>query len=145
MRPRHLLGHLLAALVAMLAAPALAGGDPAAGEKAFARCKACHMIVADDGTVIVKGGRTGPNLYGLVGRVAGTGDFNGYSASMKKAGEKGLTWDLEHFTAYVSDPTGFLRSYLGDPKARGKMTFKLDKGLEDIWAYLESVSPPAGG
>ena len=29
------------------------------------------MIVADDGTEIVKAGLTGPNLYGVVGRVAG--------------------------------------------------------------------------
>ena len=29
------------------------------GEKEFKKCKSCHMIVADDGTEIVKGGKTG--------------------------------------------------------------------------------------
>ena len=126
-----------------LAAPAFAEGDPAAGEKEFNKCRSCHMIVADDGTEIVKGGKTGPNLYGVVGRVAGTADFKGYSDSLVAAGEKGLTWDAEQFAAYVTDPTKFLRAYLDDSKARGKMTFKLPKGAEDVWAYLASVSPAA--
>jgi cytochrome c len=135
---------LLTALTAAglaLAVPALAEGDPAAGEKEYAKCRACHMVVADDGTEIQKGGRTGPNLYGIVGRVAGTTDFKGYSDSLIKAGEKGLVWDAEQFAAYVTDPTKFLRTYLDDAKARGKMTFKLPKGAEDVWAYLASVSP----
>ena len=38
------------------------------GEKEFNKCKACHTIQAPDGTDVVKGGKTGPNLYGVVGR-----------------------------------------------------------------------------
>ena len=55
------------------AAPALASGDAAKGESDFKKCKACHAIVADDGTEIVKGGKVGPNLYGVVGRAAASG------------------------------------------------------------------------
>ena len=58
----------------MTAGPALAGGhasgDATAGEKVFKKCKACHAIVADDGTAIVKGGRNAPNLYGIYDRQA---------------------------------------------------------------------------
>jgi len=58
----------------MTAGPALAGGhasgDAAAGEAVFKKCKACHAIVADDGTVIVKGGKNAPNLYGIYDRQA---------------------------------------------------------------------------
>jgi len=55
---------LAAALGAlMLATPAMAA-DPAAGESDFKKCKACHAIVASDGTEVVKGGKTGPNLGG---------------------------------------------------------------------------------
>ena len=68
-----------------LAAPALAG-DVALGEKDFKKCKACHSIVADDGTAIVKGGKVGPNLYGVIGRQIGSlPDFK-YGASIVAAG-----------------------------------------------------------
>ena len=121
-------------------APAFADGDVAAGEKEFGKCKSCHMVVAPDGTEIVKGGKTGPNLYGVIGRAAGSADFK-YSASLKAAGEKGLVWDAASFAEYTVDPAKFLKDYLGDDKAKSNMTFKLKKGGEDIAAWLASVAP----
>lgn len=121
-------------------APALADGDAAKGEKEFGKCKSCHMVVAPDGTEIVKGGKTGPNLHGVIGRAAGTADFK-YGASLKAAGEKGLVWDAESFAEYTVDPAAFLKKYLGDDKAKSNMTFKLKKGGEDIAAWLVSVAP----
>lgn len=130
-----------AALAAVsLATPVLAEGDVAAGEKEFGKCKSCHMVVAPDGKEIVKGGKTGPNLYGVIGRAAGSTDFK-YSASLKAAGEKGLVWDAASFAAYTVDPAKFLKEYLGDDKAKSNMTFKLKKGGEDIAAWLASVAP----
>jgi cytochrome c len=132
----------------LLAAPALAGGhasgDAAAGEKAFNQCKSCHMIEDADGNSIVKGGKTGPNLFGLPGRTAGTqADFSRYKDSLVAAGEAGLVWDEAQFSEYVADPTKFLRAYLDDSKARSGMTFKLRKEEDalNIWAYIASVSP----
>lgn len=121
----------------------LGGGDPAAGEKEFNKCKSCHMIVADDGTEIVKGGRTGPNLYGVIGRQAGTYEDYRYGDSLVAAGEAGLVWDQETFVAYVQDPKGFLAEYLDDGSARSKMSFRLRKGMDDVYAYLVSVGPEA--
>ena len=136
---------ILAALAAVAAGPALAQGDAAAGEKAFNQCLTCHVIVDDAGTVIAgRNAKTGPNLYGVVGRQAGTrADFTGYGEGMKEASAKGLTWDEEHFIQYVKDPTKFLKDYTGDAKAKGKMTFKLKKeeDAHNIWAYLVSVAP----
>lgn len=126
-----------AALLLLAPLAAHAEGDAAAGEKAFGKCKACHAITAPDGTSIVKGGKTGPDLYGVVGRGAGV-DFN-YSPSMVSAHEKGLVWDETNLVAYLADPTAFLKDYLADPSAKSKMTFKLSKGAEDIAAYLTSV------
>ena len=116
-------------------------GDAAAGEKEFNKCKSCHMIVADDGTEIVKGGRTGPNLYGIVGRQAGTVEDFRYGDSLVAAGEKGLVWDEATFVAYVQDPKKFLAEYLDDSGARSKMSFRLKSGMEDIYSYLVSVGP----
>ncbi|MDU8910967.1 cytochrome C [Aestuariicoccus sp. MJ-SS9] len=117
------------------------GGDADAGAKEFNKCKSCHMIVADDGTDIVKGGRTGPNLYGVIGRQAGSVEGFRYGDDLVAAGEAGLVWDEETFVAYVQDPRGFLQEYLDDSGARSKMSFRLRSGMEDVYAYLVSVGP----
>lgn len=132
--------------LAFFAPHAFAEGDAEKGKKSFNKCKSCHMIVTADGDTILKGGKTGPNLWGVVGRTAGTADFK-YSKYLVSAGEAGLVWDEEEFTAYVADPSKYLKSYLDDNKARGKMNFKLKKAEDaaNIWAYLTSVSPAAEG
>ena len=135
--------------VALAAGPAFADshatGDAAAGEKVFAKCKACHSIVDAGGDTIVKGGRTGPNLYGIYTRVAGADeDFaSKYGSSMIEAGEAGLAWNEQDFIAYVQDPRAFLQNYLDDRKARTKMSLKLRKeeDARNVWAYLVSVGP----
>ena len=117
--------------------------DVEAGEREFNKCKSCHMIVADDGTEIVRGGRTGPNLWNIIGRKAGTVEDFRYGDSLVAAGEAGLVWDEETFVAYVQDPKSFLAEYLDDSGARSKMSFRLRSGMEDVYAYLLSVSPDA--
>lgn len=132
---------LLAALFAAplaAAAPAIAA-DAAKGESDFKKCKACHSIVAPDGTEIQKGGKTGPNLFGVIGRpVASYPDFS-YGPGIKEAGAKGLVWDEASLAAYVADPHGWLVEVTGDPGAKTKMTFKLPKGGEDMAAYLATL------
>jgi cytochrome c len=130
---------LLGLTVAALAAPVFAG-DPAAGEDTFKKCKACHSIVAPDGTEIQKGGRTGPNLYGVIGRgVASDPDFK-YGESIAALGATGAVWDEASLAAYVADPAGYLKQALGDDAAKSKMSFKLASGGEDVAAYLASVA-----
>jgi len=106
-----------------------ATGDAEAGEKVFKKCKACHSIIDAEGEAIVKGGRNGPNLYGVYTRVAGSeeGFAKKYKDDIIAAGEAGLAWDEATFTAYVEDPRAFLREYLDDKKAKSGMAFKLKK------------------
>lgn len=126
-----------AAVLALIAMPAFADGDADKGEKTFKKCKSCHMIVSDDGDTIVKGGKTGPNLYGVVGRaVASVEDFR-YSSGLTALGEKGMVWDGDAIVAFISNPNDYIAANGGD--GRSKMSFKLNKGGEDIVAYLESV------
>jgi cytochrome c len=98
------------------------------GERTFnQQCKACHTVE--------KGGASpiGPNLFGVVGRKAGT--LAGYEASdaMKKSG---ITWD-----------DAALGEYLKDPKAKvpdGKMAFAgLKQATQpgDVIAYLKKLAP----
>lgn len=131
---------MILGIAAMIAAGSAQAGDAEAGKKLFEqRCRACHMIQADDGTPIQKGGKTGPNLYAVIGRTAGSEEGYRYKDSVVEAGQKGLVWDEASFTAYVQDPTAFLKEYLDDGGARSGMTFKLREGAEDVYAYLASV------
>jgi cytochrome c len=120
------------ALVAALALPALAEGDAAKGEKEFNKCKACHMIANGDET-IVRGGRVGPNLYGVIGRVMGSVEDYRYSDGLEARAEAGEIWTEEKLAEYVKDPGAFI-------DGRSKMTFKLRKGGEDVAAYLATFS-----
>ncbi|KNX42707.1 Cytochrome c-550 precursor [Roseovarius tolerans] len=119
-----------ATLVA-LAMPALAQ-DAAKGEKEFNKCKACHMIASDSET-IVKGGKIGPNLHGVIGRTMGSVEDFKYSDGLQAKAEAGEVWTEENLAEYVTDPNDFLGS-------RSKMTFKLRKGQEDVAAYLATFS-----
>ncbi|WP_171101655.1 cytochrome c family protein [Ruegeria sp. HKCCD7255] len=131
---------LATALMGLLAMPAFAEGDAEAGKKAFNKCKSCHLIADPAGEVIVKGGKTGPNLYGIADRTAGTVEGFKYGDSIVAAGENGLVWDEASFVEYTKDPKAFLKDYLGETSAKSKMTFRLKSGAEDVYAYIVSVS-----
>lgn len=123
----------------LLATSSAYAGDAAGGEKDFKRCKACHTIANGD-DVIFKGGKTGPNLYGVIGRVAGSqADFSKYGDDLVAVGAAGLVWTEELLTDYVKDPKGFLSAQL-DTSAKSKMSFKMKDGA-DVAAYLASVGP----
>lgn len=114
-------------------------GNVAAGEKDFNKCKACHAIVSPDGDVIVKGGKTGPNLWGVVGRVAGTEEeFERYSDEMHQLGAEGdgFVWTKEEVAAYVPDASAFLEEKLGLAKVRTAMTPQRLKDPMDVAAFL---------
>ena len=140
---------IVAMTLGLTASPLMADGhatgDAGAGQDVFKKCKACHSIVDAEGEAIEKGGRNGPNLYGLYTRVAGTEEeFSGkYGDDLVAAGEAGLEWNEADFVKYVSDPREFLREYLDDSKARSKMSFKLRDEAEsaNVWAYIVSVGP----
>jgi cytochrome c len=103
----------------MLAAPALAEshamGDAEAGASVFNQCQTCHVIADEDGNTLAgKNAKTGPNLYQVVGRQAGTVEGFRYGKSLVEAGEAGLVWDEEQLVAYLADPRGYLQTYLDD-------------------------------
>ena len=138
-------------LLFALPVQAIAAGDPAKGAALYNRCSACHAIIRD-GEVLVKGGITGPNLYGVVGRAAGVENdyrfgserlpIGMFTDDMIRAGEEGLVWTEENIAAYTKDPIGFIKTYLNDDTARPNMSVKLKKGAEDIAAYLATFSTP---
>lgn len=143
------MNRILATLAAAcLAAPVLAdghaSGDADAGKKVFNKCKSCHMIESASGETIVKGGKSGPNLYGIAARQPGTFDGFKYGKDLVAAGAKlGAPLTEAEFVEYVADPRAWLRATLDDSKAKSKMSFKLKKADDaaNVWAYLVSVGP----
>ncbi|HRY05897.1 MAG TPA: cytochrome c family protein [Hyphomicrobiaceae bacterium] len=99
-----------------------ANADAAAGETVFKKCAACHTI--DNGGP----NKTGPNLFGIVGRPkASHAGFN-YSDDMKA---KGGNWDLTDLAHFLHKPKEFI--------AKTKMSFGgiPDTGdLANLLAYL---------
>jgi len=133
-------------LLALLAttAPAFAAGDAAKGEATFKQCQTCHVVADADGNVLAgKASKTGPNLYGMFGRVAGTYPDFKYGEDMIAAGAAGLVWDEATFVEYVQDPSAFLKARLNDKGAKGKMQFKVKNAeiAADLYAYLATFSP----
>lgn len=119
-------------------------GDAEAGADAFSQCQTCHVVVDDEGNTLAgKTAKTGPNLYGVVGRQAGTVEDFRYGKSLVEAGEAGLVWDEENMVAFLKDPKEFLREYLDDDKARSKMSFKVrkDEDAINLAAFLATFSP----
>lgn len=88
-----------------------AAADPVAGEKVFAKCKACHKIDGTNGT--------GPHLNGVVNRNEGSvGDFS-YSEAM--ASRKDQVWTPENLDHFLTNPKGYVAgtkmAFAGLPKA----------------------------
>lgn len=118
------LGFVLSASVVGVAS----AQDAAAGEKVFAKCKACHVIDAPTN-------RVGPSLHGVIGRTAGTVEGFKYSESMIQHGKDGLVWTNETIDQYLADPKGFV------PK--NKMAYPGLKKPEDranVIAYIDQAS-----
>lgn len=69
--------------------------DVEAGEKSFAKCRACHQI----GETAKNG--VGPQLNGLIGRHSGAVEGYNYSDANKNSG---LTWDEATFKDYIKNP-----------------------------------------
>ena len=131
------------ALTALFATAPFSGafaGNADAGEADFKKCKACHQIADAEG-VIVKGGKTGPNLYGIVGKAPGSVEGFKYGKDLVALGEAGTVWTEELLVSYVADPKKFLSEQLGK-SAKSRMSFKM-KDASDIVAYLASFSPAA--
>ena len=78
----------------------LALGDAAHGEKVFKKCSACHMIASGGKNMI------GPNLWGVIGRTAGSVSDYKYSKAMVAYGKE---WTFEEMNAYLIKPQAYIK------------------------------------
>ena len=110
------------ALLASLPAP-YNTGDIENGKSKFLQCRSCHTITEGGPNM------TGPNLFGVFGRKAGTVASFSYSDGLKTAG---WTWDAAQIDKWIENP----RALVADTK----MSFaglKDAKDRTDVIAYLK--------
>lgn len=121
---------------------ALALAAPALGSEALWRdCRTCHQVAAPDGTVLARGGRAGPNLYGVAGRaLAGDAGFRLYSDDLTQAAATGARWSEGNFVAYLAGPDQFLRSITGNATAQSGMHVALGQGGADLYRWLRDLA-----
>lgn len=102
-------------------------GDPAAGERVYARCLGCHSPDRH---------RTGPLHCGVVGRVSGTAAGYDYSPAMRAAA---ITWTAETLDAFLQAPLaavpGTTMGFAGIADAGER---------RDLVAYLETLTVASG-
>ena len=97
-------------------------GDTARGQTVFKKCTQCHSPVEG------KNG-TGPSLYGIVGRAAGSIPNFRYSEANKNSG---ITWTEQEMFVYLENPKKkipkTIMAFVGLPKAQDRA---------DVIAYLK--------
>jgi cytochrome c len=120
-----------ATLLAALPAP-YNQADLENGRRVFARCRSCHTVTEGGPNM------TGPNLYGVFGRTAGSVPKYNYSAAVKDAG---FAWDAGRLDHWLENPRTFLQgtkmSFPGIPEAADR---------RDVIAWLKvetGYTPPA--
>ena len=105
-----------------------AAADLENGKAKFAICKSCHTTEQGGPNM------TGPNLYGVFGRKAGSLDGFAYSDGLKATG---VTWDAAHIDTWITDPRAMVPTT--------KMTYfglKDAKDRTDVIAYLKVATSP---
>jgi cytochrome c len=80
-------------------APWFADADIGRGELLAFACRACHALERSEHNAL------GPNLAGVFGRAAGTGDFD-YSPALREAS---IVWTPEALDAWLAQPSEFIR------------------------------------
>jgi cytochrome c len=104
----------------------LALGDKAHGEKVFKKCSACHMIASGGKNMI------GPNLWGVIGRTAGSVSDYKYSKAMVAYGKE---WTFEEMNSYLIKPQAYIKGT--------KMAFaglRKEKDRASVILYMNSKS-----
>tara|TARA_B100001559_G_scaffold63619_1_gene51322 strand:- start:1171 stop:1713 length:543 start_codon:yes stop_codon:yes gene_type:complete len=109
----------------------LAMGDLSHGQKVFKKCSACHMIASDGKNMI------GPNLWGVIGRKAGSdGDYK-YSKAMVAYGKE---WSFEEMNAYLIKPQAYIK---GTKMAFAGLRKEKDRASVILFMNSKSASPKA--
>ena len=109
----------------------LAMGDLAHGQKVFKKCSACHMIDAGGKNMI------GPNLWGVIGRTAGSVNDYKYSKAMIAYAKE---WSFEEMNSYLIKPQAYIK---GTKMAFAGLRKEKDRASVILYMNSKSASPKA--
>ena len=104
----------------------VAKATPANGQEVFRACQACHTVEKGGGV------KTGPNLFGIVGRKVG--GVAGFQYSPDFTG-KTTSWTYEELAKFLHNPKGYAPNT--------KMVFRGVEDpaeLADLISYLRSLA-----
>ena len=107
----------------------LAMGDIDHGQKVFKKCSACHMIASDGKNMI------GPNLWGVIGRTAGSVSDYKYSKAMVAYAKN---WSFEEMNAYLIKPQAYIK---GTKMAFAGLRKEKDRASVILFMNSKSSSP----
>lgn len=95
-----------------------------AGKKVFKKCKACHTVK--------KGAKhkSGPNLFGVVGRKAGATDFKRYKALKGSS----ITWSDDNLDKWLANPKKFIGK-----KTAMSLKLKKEADRKAVIAYMKTL------
>ncbi len=108
--------------------PLLASADPAAGEKQFKKCAACHTV--DQGGA----NKVGPNLWNIIDQPIGDG-AGGYAFSDALSSRSSEVWTYENLNGFLADPRGWAPG-----TKMGFAGLKKDQQRADLIVYLRGMS-----
>ncbi len=104
----------------------VASADATAGEKVFAKCKACHKIDGSNGT--------GPHLNGIVDKAKAASAGFAYSDTLK--GMAADAWTADNLNAFLTNPKGYApgtkMAFAGLPKVEDRA---------NLVAWLATTTP----
>ncbi|MBG6120449.1 MULTISPECIES: c-type cytochrome [unclassified Sphingobium] len=122
---RSIVVHLGALFMAIGPTHTAYAQDAKTGQQVFARCSACHAVAPN------KPSGMGPNLFGVVGRKAGSLSGFDFSLAMKSTG---ISWTPQTLDAFLTKPQGVVKgtkmAFFGLPSAKDRA---------NVIAYLQSV------
>ncbi|MCL4169132.1 UNVERIFIED_CONTAM: hypothetical protein GTU68_058138 [Idotea baltica] len=99
----------------------MSGADADSGKKRFGKCAACHSV--DEGGKA----KTGPNLWGVMGRDIASVDSFSYSAALA---EKEGAWDWDAMNAFLKKPNAYAKG------TKMKFGGLKDSDRADLMAWL---------
>ncbi|MBK8174389.1 MAG: c-type cytochrome [Rhodospirillales bacterium] len=118
-----------AALVVAFYEPAFAAGDAAAGADIFKKvCTTCHSN--EPGV-----NKTGPSLFGVYGRKAGSSDFPRYKGLVGAD----FVWDSTLLFQYLENPKEFVIAHTANKTTAMTYALKDATKREDVIAYLQTL------
>jgi cytochrome c len=107
----------------------LAMGDLVHGQKVFKKCSACHMIASGGKNMI------GPNLWGVIGRTAGSVSDYKYSKAIVAYAKQ---WSFEEMNSYLIKPQAYVK---GTKMAFAGLRKERDRASVILFMNSKSSSP----